>query len=149
MSEHHARTRWNRGESEFTYEAYSRDHTWIFEGGSEVPASAAPGFKGNAEFVDPEEAFVASVSSCHMLTFLALAARKRFVVESYEDAATGALEKNADGKLAMTRIVLDPRVSFGGSRLPSDEELARLHHQAHQHCFIANSVLTSVTLKQD
>lgn len=146
MSEHRAAVSWSRGECDFTYESYSRDHTWAFEGGVEVPASAAPDFLGTANRVDPEEAFVASVASCHMLTFLAVAARKRLVVESYEDAATGIMEKNADGKLAVTRIVLDPRVSFGGSKVPSAAEIARLHESAHEHCFIANSVRTSIVV---
>ncbi len=147
MSEHKATISWSRGASDFAYEAYSRDHTWSFEGGIQVAASAAPAFFGNAARVDPEEAFVASASSCHMLTFLALAARKRLVVDGYDDSACGFLEKNGDGKLAITRIVLRPRVRFGGSARPSAETIAQLHHLAHENCFIANSVCTEITVE--
>jgi len=146
VSEHRATISWNRDEVDFTYESYSRDHTGTFAGGVEVPASAAPDFLGTPSLVDPEEAFVASVSSCHMLTFLALAARRRFVVDAYQDSATGFMEENADGKLSIKRIVLDPRISFGGSKTPSPEELERLHEKAHAHCFIANSVRTSIVM---
>ncbi|HTY18168.1 MAG TPA: OsmC family protein [Myxococcota bacterium] len=146
MSEHKAAIAWKRGGREFTYDAYSRDHTWKFEGGSEVAASAAPGFKGNPALVDPEAAFVASVASCHMLTFLAIAARKRMVVDAYEDDAVGHMEKNEEGKLAVTRVALRPRIRFGGAE-PSAEELAQLHELAHENCFIANSVRTAITVE--
>ena len=147
MSVHRATIRWERGDAPFTYDAYSRNHSWRFEGGVEVPASAAPDYKGDAARVDPEAAFVAALSSCHMLTFLAIAARKRLVVDRYEDEATGTLEKNADGRLAVTRTVLRPRVTFGGEEPPPAEEIARLHAAAHEHCFIANSVRTHVTVE--
>ena len=147
MSLHRATIRWERGGAPFTYDAYLRDHQWRFDGGVEVPASAAPDFKGNAERVDPEAAFVAALSSCHMLTFLAIAARKRFVVDRYEDDATGTLEKNADGKLAVTKVVLRPCVAFSGDKPPTTEQIAELHEAAHEHCFIANSVLTTVTVE--
>ena len=146
MSEHKATIAWSRGAKEFTYESYSRDHTWRFDGGIEIAATAAPGFLGNPDLVDPEEAFVASVASCHMLTFLAVAARKRVVVERYEDSATGFMEKNADGKLAVTRVELRPRILFGGSKSPSADEIERLHHVAHENCFIANSVRTEIVI---
>jgi len=145
VTEHHAKVEWERGDVEFTYKTYARDHTWTFEGGVRVRASAAPGFLGNAELVDPEEAFVASLSSCHMLTFLALAARKRFVVERYEDAAVGYLEPNEEGRLAVTRVVLRPRIDFGGEA-PSPEVLAGLHETSHEQCFIASSVRTAITV---
>lgn len=147
MSEHRAEISWARGGSEFTYETYSRDHTWRFEGGDPVRASAAPAYQGSPELVDPEQAFVAALASCHMLTFLALAARKRLVVESYEDAAVGYLEKDERGRLAITRIVLRPRVTFGNSSELSAEALQSLHERAHGHCFLANSVLTSVEVE--
>src|SRR5688572_22050714 len=102
MSEHTAKVVWNRGEHEFTYQKYSRDHEWRFEGGQTVRASASPQYMGSEDRVDPEEAFVASLSACHMLTFLALCTKERLVVESYEDDAVGLLEKNADGKMAVT-----------------------------------------------
>lgn len=99
MSEHHAKVVWSRNEVDFSYQTYSRDHLWSFPGGVEVPASAAPDFLGSEQRVDPEEAFVAALSSCHMLTFLAIAAKKRLVIEEYQDEAVGFLEKNDMGKL--------------------------------------------------
>jgi organic hydroperoxide reductase OsmC/OhrA len=148
MSEHKATISWRRGAHDFSYESYSRDHDWSFEGGTRVAASAAPDFKGNAALVDPEAALVAAAASCHMLTFLALAARKRLVVERYEDAAVGILDKNDEGKLAVTRITLRPKVAFGGSP-PSADALTRLHEQAHEHCFIANSVRSEIEVKPE
>jgi organic hydroperoxide reductase OsmC/OhrA len=146
MSEHAAKIAWSRGDRAFTYETYSRDHSWSFDGGVVVPATAAPAFLGNPALVDPEEAFVAAVASCHMLTFLAIAARRRFVVERYEDAATGFMEKNEAGKLAVTRVTLRPAVQFTEPG-PSPEELARLHQLAHENCFIANSVRTAISVE--
>ncbi len=116
MSEHRATVSWERGSVPFTYETYVRDHAWRFPGGTQIAASAAPEFKGNPDLVDPEGALVAALSSCHMLTFLAVAARKRLVVESYVDEAVGYLEKNEDGKLAITRVVLRPKISFGDGK---------------------------------
>ena len=147
MAEHKSRVVWQRGDTEFTYETYPRDHIWGFEGGIKVAASAAPAFLGNAERVDPEEAFVASLSSCHMLTFLAIAAKKRFVVDSYEDRAVGILEENADGKLAMTRVTLRPAIVFSGEKRPSEQQIEKMHHSSHEHCFIASSVKTDVTVE--
>ena len=146
MSQHQATIEWQRGTEDFTYEAYSRDHGWSFPGGIEVAASAAPAFKGSPDRLDPEEAFVAAIASCHMLTFLALAARKRVVVERYQDHAVGVLEKNDDGRLAITQVTLRPKISFGGDP-PAAEELARLHQQSHHGCFIANSVQTAITVE--
>jgi organic hydroperoxide reductase OsmC/OhrA len=147
MSEHRAKIIWNRSSGDFSYETYTRDHIWEFENGAKIEASAAPGFRGSPKNVDPEEAYVASISSCHMLTFLAIAARKRFVVDSYTDSAVGHLEKNANGKLAVTRVALRPKVSFSEEACPSSEELERLHHLAHAECFIANSVHTSISVE--
>jgi organic hydroperoxide reductase OsmC/OhrA len=147
MSEHHATIDWQRGGREFTYEGYSRDHTWTFQGGTQVTASAAPAYKGTPELVDPEEAFVASLSACHMLTFLALCTKKRFVVERYTDEAVGHLEKNAEGRLAITRVVLRPRIEFAGENRPSPADLDAMHHKAHELCFIANSVTTEITVE--
>ena len=146
MSHHSGTVDWQRGPAEFTYEAYSRDHTWHFAGGVEVPASAAPAFRGTEDRVDPEDAFVASLAACHMLTFLALAARKGFVVEAYRDEATGNLAKNDEGRLAMTDVTLRPAITFGNSA-PSAEGLQRLHDQAHHGCFIANSVRTEIAVE--
>jgi len=136
MSDHRVTVAWDRTTEDFTYESYSRNHTWTFEGGVEVPASAAPAFRGDPSRVDPEAAFVAALSSCHMLTFLAIAARKRLVVDGYRDDAVGHLEKDEAGKLAMTRVILRPRVAF--REPPSPEVVERMHHTAHQECFIAS-----------
>jgi organic hydroperoxide reductase OsmC/OhrA len=144
MSEHVASITWKRETEQFDYASYNRDHEWLFHGGHAVPASAAPEYRGNPDRVDPESAFVASLSSCHMLTFLALCARKRFIVDRYEDDAVGHLEKNADGVFAMTRVELNPVVEFSGEHLPSSDELRELHDRAHHECFIANSVKTDV-----
>ncbi len=147
MSEHRVTVAWERGGRDFTYESYSRDHTWQFEHGVRVEASAAPGYRGSPDRLDPEEAFVASLSSCHMLTFLALAAKKRFVVNRYTDGASGFLEKNAEGRLAVARVVLRPHVVFGPDRTPTSGELSELHEGAHKQCFIANSVRTTVSVE--
>jgi organic hydroperoxide reductase OsmC/OhrA len=148
MSEYRAAIRWTRESSDFSYDSYDRNHGWKFGSGVEVAASAAPEFRGDPERVNPEEAFVAAIAGCHMLTFLAIAARKRLVVDSYTDKATGYMEKNAAGKLAITRVVLRPQIEFSGAS-PSGEELDRIHEQAHDHCFIANSVLTSVRVEME
>ena len=143
MSEHKAKILWNRDGKDFTYKTYSRDHAWSVSG-NEIPASAAPAYLGNPNRVDPEGALVAALSSCHMLTFLALAAYKGFVVESYEDEAVGHLEKNANGKMAVTRVDLRPKIAFGGTKQPTAADLDALHDKAHKECFIANSVTTEV-----
>lgn len=143
MSEHKAIVRWSRDNRDFTYKTYSRDHVWLANG-NEIPASATAAYLGNAGRVDPEAALVAALSSCHMLTLLALAANKGFVVESYEDAAVGHLEKNAQGKLAITRVELHPTIVFGGAKQPGPADLEWLHDKAHKECFIANSVTTDV-----
>jgi organic hydroperoxide reductase OsmC/OhrA len=146
MSQHTARIAWTRGPGSFDYETYSRDHTWTFADGVTVPASAAPEFRGGDVAVDPEEALVAAASACHMLTFLAIASRKRIVVDRYEDDAAGTLEKGPDGKLAITRITLRPRVGFADPAAVSAEQLERMHRQAHDGCFIANSVRSEITV---
>lgn len=146
MSEHRATIEWKRETADFAYETYNRDHDWSFDAGVTVRASATPAYLGSESCVDPEEAFVASLSSCHMLTFLAVAARKRYVVDDYHDEAVGVLEKDAQGRLAITRATLRPRVTFGGQKTPTTEELRQLHDQAHHGCFIANSVKTEVVV---
>ena len=150
LYEQHART-----QSDFDLEArrsrifvrkYPRDHTWIFDGGHTMTATAAPAYLGSTANVDPEEAFVASLSSCHMLTFLAIACKQKFVLDSYEDEAVGHMEKNAEGKMAITRVELRPKITWGGDRKPTAEQLDQMHHAAHDNCFIANSVRTNVTV---
>jgi organic hydroperoxide reductase OsmC/OhrA len=147
MSEHKVTLKWARGGAEFSYQKYPRDHTWSFDGGHTVMATATPAYLGDPTLVDPEEAFVASLSSCHMLTFLAIACKQKFVLDSYEDEAVGHLEKNADGKLAITRVELHPKIKWGDGREPSAEELDKMHHAAHENCFVANSVKTEVTVQ--
>ena len=144
MSEHKATIKWARNGADFGYKNYPRDHAWVFEHGMEVKASAAPQYLGNPQLVDPESAFVASLSSCHMLTFLALASNKGFVVDSYEDSAVGHVEKNPNGKLAVTRVELHPKIVYSGTKLPAPADLEWLHDKAHRECFIANSVTTEV-----
>jgi organic hydroperoxide reductase OsmC/OhrA len=147
MSEHHASVRWARTSVDFTYDTYNRAHEVRFKDGAIVlPASSAPTFKGDADRVDPEEAFVGALSSCHMLTFLAICARKRLTVESYEDDAIGFLEKGASGKLWMARATLRPRVRFAAGTQMDEDTLADIHHKSHEDCFIANSVKTDVAV---
>lgn len=152
MSEHKATIEWRRRGADFDYRTYSRSHTLAFEGGIQVPASAAPGnipptAKGAAG-VDPEQAFVASISSCHMLWFLHLAWKAKLVVDHYVDHASGVLGKNTEGRAAMTHVTLRPVVTFSG-RKPSAEEHAQLHEHAHHECFIANSVKSEVTVEPE
>ncbi len=149
MSEHKVTVDWKRETPDFAFETYNRDHDWHFDAGVTVRASANPAYRGNESCVDPEEAFVASLSSCHMLTFLAIAARKRHVVDSYRDEAVGVLAKDAAGRLAVTRVTLAPRVRFGGETVPGPEEVRQLHDQAHHACFIANSVKTDVVVEPE
>jgi organic hydroperoxide reductase OsmC/OhrA len=148
MSEHKVTLTWNRGDEPFDYQKYPRDHTWEFDGGHEMQASAAPAFLGNAKNVDPEEAFVASLSSCHMLTFLAIACKQKFVLDEYSDEAVGHMEKNAEGKMAITRVTLKPKLKFSGDKQPSAEELDKMHRAAHDNCFIANSVKTEIKVEK-
>lgn len=145
-SEHRATVHWHRQGTEFTHKEYTRDHVWKFEAGNEVRASAAPQYFGNVECVDPERAFVAALSSCHMLTFLAIAARDGFVVDEYQDEAVGVMERNEQKRIAITRVVLQPVISWG-SEPPDQEQLDSLHAKAHKHCFIANSVTTEVVVE--
>lgn len=147
MAEHKMTLEWKRETESFTYDSYNRDHVWVFDGGARVPASAAPAYRGNPAQVNPEDALVAALSSCHMLTFLAVAAKRKFVVDRYSDHAVGFLEKNAKGKLAVTRVILRPKVTFGGATQPTPEKLTSLHEEAHNGCFIANSVTTDVTVE--
>ena len=144
MSEHKAKIVWARNGADFGYKTYPRDHVWRFDNGVEIAGSAAAAYLGNPQRIDPESAFVAALSSCHMLTFLALASNKGFIVDSYEDAAVGHLEKNASGKLAVTRVELHPKIVSSGAKQPNDSDLEWLHDKAHRECFIANSVTTEV-----
>ena len=149
MSEYQAKITWNRNEDEiFTDNKYSRGHQWEFDGGTIVPASSSPhivplpySIEAN---VDPEEAFIATLSSCHMLVFLGIAAKKRFTVDAYIDNPVGIMEEGPDGKIWVTKVTLRPKIEFSGERQPTFEQIEKLHHQSHEQCFIANSVKTEI-----
>ncbi|MBI3675368.1 MAG: OsmC family protein [Proteobacteria bacterium] len=148
MSEHHAGLRWRRTSADFAYDTYNRAHEVTFKGGTVVLAgSAAPAFKGDADRVDPEEAFVGSLSACHMLTFLAVCARKRLVLDSYDDDAVGVLEKDEGGRFWVSRVTLRPRARFAAGTIVNEVMLNDLHHTAHEQCFVANSVKTHVAVE--
>jgi organic hydroperoxide reductase OsmC/OhrA len=139
---------WERNGAAFIDNAYSRGHRWRFDGGIEVPASSSPHVVplplSIAAAVDPEEAFVAALSSCHMLWFLSIAAKRGFLVESYRDEALGVMATNPKGRMAMTQVTLHPAVVFGGSNIPQAPEIEAMHYESHEQCFIANSVNTEV-----
>jgi len=141
---HTALVRWELGDADFLDKRYSRAHTWRFDGGAVVPGSSSPLVvplpMSDASAVDPEEAFVAALSSCHMLWFLDLASRAGYAIASYEDAAEGRMGRNADGKLVVDVVTLRPRTRVTGARVPDAATVAALHHQAHEECFLANSV---------
>lgn len=144
MSEHIAIIKWKRSTPGFSYEEYNRAHEVIFDAGVTVPASSAPAYRGDEDRVDPEEMLVAALSNCHMLTFLALCAKKRLTVDSYEDRAVGVMTKNADGKSWVSRVDLHPRIAFAPGVAVDAETLEKLHHRSHEECFIANSVKTEI-----
>ncbi|MES2913098.1 MAG: OsmC family protein [Pseudomonadota bacterium] len=148
MSTYTAEVVWTRGDADFASGRYSRRHLLRFDGGIEVPGSSSPQVVplpwSDASAVDPEEAFVASLSSCHMLWFLSLAGKRKVCVDSYTDKASGVMARNAEGRMAMTVVTLRPEVLFYGDRLPTRAEIDALHHEAHEECFIANSVKTEV-----
>ena len=148
--EYRATVVWRRDNDDFSKGRYSRAHEWRFDGGVTVPASASPGVVphpfSRQDAVDPEEAFVAALSSCHMLTFVDLARRAGIVVDSYEDEAVGVMERIAPGKMAVTRVTLRPRIVFRNGP-PEKPKLDELHHQAHEACFIANSVKTEISVE--
>jgi organic hydroperoxide reductase OsmC/OhrA len=150
MSEHKAIIRWKRTSPDFLNGKYSREHTWMFDGGMIVPASPSPSVVpapySNPANVDPEEAFVAAVSSCHMLVYLMLAYQHGFQVDSYDDEASGTMTKNEQGVLWISAVRLNPNIVYSGAVLPTSADEQRLHHLAHEQCFIANSIKTQVTV---
>jgi organic hydroperoxide reductase OsmC/OhrA len=150
MSEHKAIISWKRTSPDFLMGRYSREHTWSFDGGFTVPASPSPSVVpapySNPANVDPEEAFVAAVSSCHMLSFLYLAYQQGFQVDSYDDEAIGVMTKNEKGVPWVSSVTLHPRIAYSGGKLPTPADEERLHHLAHEQCFIANSIKTEVTV---
>jgi organic hydroperoxide reductase OsmC/OhrA len=151
MSQHKATIKWAFRDGDFLKGRYSREHTWSFDGGLTVSASSSPAVVpvpfSNPEFVDPEEAFVASLSSCHMLTFLYVASRKGFAIESYEDEAVGMMSKNAEGVPWISSVVLSPVIKYVGDKTPTQQEEHELHEAAHDGCFIAQSVKTDVRVE--
>ena len=152
MSVYSASVRWRRQPAErFVDGRYSRAHQWAFDGGAVVPASASPHVVrvpfSDPAGVDPEEALVASLSSCHMLFFLDFARHGGFVVDSYVDAAEGVMEKGSDGRIQMTRVTLKPRIVFSGEKRPSEADLETLHHKAHEACYIANTVKSEIRVE--
>ena len=142
---------WERGDAVFSDNRYSRRHLWRFDGGLEVPASSAPQSvpvpMSDPTAVDPEEAFIASLSSCHMLWFLAIAGKRKFRVDRYRDQASGILEKNPAGKLWVSVVTLHPEVQFSGELLPTPQQIEDMHHSAHAECYIANSVSSQVRVE--
>lgn len=151
MSQHLATVQWQRNGVTFTDNQYSREHIWRFDGGVAIAASASPHNVrepyANPACVDPEEAFVASLSSCHMLWFLAIAAKQKFVVERYLDRAVGILEKDEAGNLAITQVRLRPEIMFTGDDQPTDRQVEEMHEAAHDRCFLANSVKTKIVVE--
>lgn len=150
MSRHIANVRWVRGGAPFTDNRYSRRHAWHFDGGVDVPASSSPHSVplpySSAEAIDPEEAFVAAISSCHMLWFLSVAAKRGHRIDEYVDDAEGIMEKDGDGRMAITRVILRPRIAFSGNHPPSKSDIAAMHEEAHHACYIANSVKTAISV---
>ena len=150
MAEHQARVVWRLGDAEFMQGKYSREHAWEFDGGAVVAASASPSNVplpySNAGCVDPEEAFVAAVASCHMLWFLSLARKTGFLVESYLDDAVGVMTRNEQGASWISEITLRPTVKYSADRIPTELEEREIHHHAHEQCFIANSIRSKVTV---
>ncbi|MBJ2146357.1 OsmC family protein [Vibrio sp. IB15] len=152
MSDYGALIRWQKGEDEaFSDNQYSRGHTWEFDGGVIVPASSSPHVVplplSVAENVDPEEAFIAAIASCHMLTFLGIAAKQKYVIDSYVDDAVGVLEEDESGRSSVTKVTLRPKIVFLGTKNPTAKQLDKLHHLAHKNCFIANSVKTEIVVE--
>ena len=144
MSEYKIRLEWERDSKDFGYDSYTRDHRITFGPTSSVCASAAPEYHGNAECMNPEQSFLAALASCHMLTFLAIASKKKFMVDSYRDDAFAVLGRNEQRKRAIVRAVLVPTVTFSGENLPDAEQFNAMHEKAHDACFIANSIAKCV-----
>lgn len=147
MAKHKVTISWRRTTPDFDYKTFDRTHTWQFSGGQTIQGSSAPAYYGNPALANPEEGLIAALSSCQMLTFLSIAALKGFVVERYEDEAVGELGKNEQGKMMVSKIILRPKVSFAGDKVPDAKSLEDIHQKAHKNCFIANSLLTGVVIE--
>jgi len=150
MAEYKATIKWQRKSPDFVQGKYSREHTWTFDGGVTIGASSSPHVVpvpwSNPALIDPEEAFVGAISSCHMLTFLFLAAKRGFQIDSYEDEAVGLMTKNEKGVPWISSVTLNPKIAYSGDKLPSPTDAEQLHHLAHEQCFIAQSVKTDITV---
>lgn len=147
MSEHNITLSWSKQTESFAFKDYNREHQWDFGEGLVVEASSAPEFLGDPKCADPERAFAAALSSCHMLFFLAICAKKRLVVQSYIDNATAVLDKNAQGELMITQVILRPRVTFATAVEVERQVIEKIHHQSHERCFLAKSVTSEVMVK--
>lgn len=151
MSNYNACVHWQRNKDMFPSNAYSRSHKWIFDGGTEVLASASPHIVpapwSDSNYVDPEQALVASLASCHMLFFLSIASERSFQIDSYTDEAVGTLARDSEGKISMTEVTLRPKVKFSGENLPDKDDIDAIHHSAHEQCFIANSVKSTIKIE--
>jgi organic hydroperoxide reductase OsmC/OhrA len=150
MSEHKAVVSWKSPGADFLKGKYSREHTWSFDGGVVVQASSSPSAVpvpySNPSCVDPEEAYVASIASCHMLTYLFVASKQGFLIDSYVDEAVGVLTKNENGRMWVSKVTLAPAIVYAGDKRPTPEQSSQLHHAAHEQCFIANSIKTDVAV---
>lgn len=151
MPQHKATISWRNNGEDFLRRRYSREHTWTFDGGIVVTASSSPSVVprpfSNPAAIDPEEAFIAAIASCHMLTFLFLASKQGFEVRAYDDEAVGEMTNNEHGAMWVSTVVLSPRIQYRSERVPTDEEARRLHEEAHHQCFIANSIKTKVSIE--
>lgn len=147
MSEHRVSLAWKRTTQDFAYDTYDRTHTVMFNGGLTLEASAAPEYLGKEEYANPEELLAASLASCHMLTFLAIAAKSRYIVDSYEDEATAVLGKNAAGEMAVVKVILKPKAVFSGEKQPDAAQLKGLHDKAGKNCFIESSIKSEVVVE--
>ena len=144
MSTFKINVKWNRTTSDFNFETYVRDHVITYSGNQTLNSSSAPDFKGNANLTNPEEILASALATCHMLTFFAVTSKSGYTVDSYEDDAVAILDKNAEGKMAVTEIILHPVVKFSGEKLPDQEKIKSMHDKAHHNCFIANSIKSHV-----
>ena len=138
---------WQRSTPDFDVKTFSRDHVWRLAGGQTVRGSSAPDYSGNPEMSNPEEALLAALSSCHMLTFLSIAALRKLVVDRYEDEPVAELGKNEKGKMMVARMTLRPQATFGGATIPDEDAVRELHRQAKENCFVGNSLLSQVALE--
>ena len=147
MSEHNVRVSWEKQTESFAYQDYNRDHQWDFGHGLIVKASSAPQFLGTPEYADPERAFAAALSSCQLLFFIAICSKKRLILEHYQDNATAYLEKNAEGELVISKVLLRPEVRFAQGVEVAWEAIEKIHHQAHERCFLARSVRSEIIIE--